>query len=34
MIAIGKMRSLRDLEGFGDLFVDFYNKGRIVWGFC
>jgi len=34
MVAMGKPRGLRDLEGFGDLFVDFYNNDRIVWGFC
>jgi hypothetical protein len=25
-----EMRGLRELEGFGDLFVDFYNNDRMV----
>ena len=27
------MRGSRDLEGFRDLFVDFYNNVEIVWVF-
>jgi hypothetical protein len=30
MFAMGEMRGLRELEGFGDLFVDFYNNDRMV----
>jgi hypothetical protein len=33
MVAMVEMRGLWNLEGFRVLFGDFYNKGRIVWGF-
>jgi len=34
MVAMGEMRGFWELEGFGVLFADFYNKDRIVWVFC
>jgi hypothetical protein len=34
MVAMREMRGLEELEGFGDLFGDFYNNDGIVWSFC